>query len=590
MNTGAPFQQARAIPCRTYAEMYAHQASLEDILGSIVRVAGPLMTNLLGSAQAGQSGQPAQSGTNGATSQANLLASLLNLLLGSMANTAPPALSQQHSLLTSSAQANRFLAGHNDEFAQPFFWQAILQAVAGPLVQALPQLMNAANQQRLQMKQTNNRLVTDLVSDVNRRMLLQQLLEAQRTAPPGSQPSADMTQLLQLLQQAADAPSPPAGNMPAAAPVASVPSAPTVPVAAPAAAADAPAVAHSLALGSGFVTSLSSKVILSFVTAGAVSWNGDQKVLFAKNRTLKFRLRLAVAEPAPKTPLRKAIVKVTFKDGSNQAICCEKSFKLKNLLPNSVIELDLTQDELSGVPTNKPIAVFAEMRWLAGQAQRERKALGSFELVLVNKFFIKERGAGVADEKELTDMSRFRPFWNKIWEAPLLDAAGDANRGGKKHVWELDVSTKYAVLLTASHAANGVMETKILRAQQDEDSVIERIVGRMKGGIELSIAEINKLLPLWDNSPALAPDYLEAFNTEAFAKNNAGEFVYRFKLKGRAGERGMIWAVPVFKLFAFTLHRIDKLDDTGQVVAVGEEQIRFPLPVSVRVLGLKSQR
>jgi hypothetical protein len=134
------------------------------------------------------------------------------------------------------------------------------------------------------------------------------------------------------------------------------------------------------------------------------------------------------------------------------------------------------------------------------------------------------------------------------------------------------------------------METKILRGPVDEHSLSERTEGRMKAGIELSIAELNKLMPLWDGEPALERDKLEAFNTAVFAKNHAGEFLYNFTLKGRAGERGMIWVIPIFKLFDFTLHTIQRTDDAGQVVAVAEEQVRFPLPVSARVIGLKSQQ
>lgn len=36
------------------------------------------------------------------------------------------------------------------------------------------------------------------------------------------------------------------------------------------------------------------------------------------------------------------------------------------------------------------------------------------------------------------------------------------------------------------------MESKLLRAAADANSVIERIEGRMKGGIELSLAELNE--------------------------------------------------------------------------------------------------
>jgi hypothetical protein len=78
--------------------------------------------------------------------------------------------------------------------------------------------------------------------------------------------------------------------------------------------------------------------------------------------------------------------------------------------------------------------------------------------------------------------------------------------------------------------------------------------------------------------------------TEDFAKNNAAEFVYNLRLKGRAGERGMVWIAPVFKLFECTLSAVSKTDEAGQVVAMTEEKVHFPLPVAARVIGLKSQK
>jgi hypothetical protein len=51
----------------------------------------------------------------------------------------------------------------------------------------------------------------------------------------------------------------------------------------------------------------------------------------------------------------------------------------------------------------------------------------------------------------------------------------------------------------------------------------------------------------------------------------------------------MVWVIPTFKLFEFTLNTVSATNEAGQVTAVGEEKVRFPLPVSARVLGLKSK-
>ena len=226
------------------------------------------------------------------------------------------------------------------------------------------------------------------------------------------------------------------------------------------------------------------------------------------------------------------------------------------------------------------------MRWLTASSD-EYKALGASEIVFVGKYLLKSQGSAVSTERELTDMKRFRPFWNKLWESPVLDGASKARDDGKS-LWELDVSAKYSVVLAPDHDSNGLMETKLLKAADDTDSLTLRTAGRMKAGIELSVSELNKLLPLFKDEAALEPAKLEALATAAFAEANLAELITRLKLAGTAGERGMVWAVPVFNLIECTLASIGKTDECGQVTALADETIRFPLPVSVRLIGLKS--
>jgi len=59
-------------------------------------------------------------------------------------------------------------------------------------------------------------------------------------------------------------------------------------------------------------------------------------------------------------------------------------------------------------------------------------------------------------------------------------------------------------------------------------------------------------------------------------------------LKGKAGERGMVWVIPIIKLVSFTLNKIRTTNTSGQVTGIEEEIVQFPLPVSARIIGLKS--
>jgi len=216
-------------------------------------------------------------------------------------------------------------------------------------------------------------------------------------------------------------------------------------------------------------------------------------------------------------------------------------------------------------------------------------ATGSTDIVLADKYFVRERGATLGDEREPTDMSRYRPFWNKIWEAPALDAVNRAGGGRPKSLWQLDVNARYLVLLSAQEHDNGVMETRLNAAPSDPDDIRLTTTGRLKGGIELSFDEVNKLAELFSGQTPLDADRLAALRSHAVAHAESGEFIASIKLKGRANERGMIWVVPVFRQAEITLSAVQKTDDSGQVVAVTNETVRYPVPVAARVLGLRSR-
>jgi hypothetical protein len=589
MNTTQSFNPARRVPCRTCRDVYSRPASVEDLLAGIVRAAAPMVLNLLGGSQNGSQPGAAGGAATGAAAGAgsglgaggplDLLASLLRTVLGSIPGAPAPGTSRTQSLVNPIPPRNRFAAAQSVHWARPFIFgidDALLGTMIGPLISALPQLMNSANQQRLQQKQTNNKLITDILSEVNRRMMLDRLLAAQRQPEPGEATSqADMAQLLQLLQQAAPA------NTPAPAPAAAPPAAP------PAATTPPPLPrAQSLSVEASDSASLSSQAMVGFVTADPISWNGASKLVFARNQNLQLKLQLKVVEPAPKAPLPKAIVKIVLQDPADKTVRLEKSFKQKDVLANNAMTFAFQPDELAQLPVNKPIDVLAEMRWLT-KTGRRYKALGSTEIVLVNKCFLKQQGKEASPEKELTDMKVYRTFWNKVWESPSLDTAG--RNGDQKYIWELNVNAKYSVLISVDHDANGLMQTKILRGQPDNTSLNEKTEGRLKGGVELSLSELNKLLPLWTGETALNAEKLEALKTSDFAKNNATEFIYNFKLKGRTGERGMIWVAPIFKLYELTLATITNTDYCGQVTAMSDETVRFPLPVAARLIGLKSK-
>ncbi len=549
------YQPARTIPCRT-ADL-AGQASMDALLGSVLKFAEPIVRDLLkGAAPAPPGGSRPADGTGGASGAhgaAELVAALLKTLLGSIPGLANPPLSETKSAVPDNRFARPFVFGIDD---------ALIGAAIGQLVQVLPQLANAANQKRIELRKADNQLTAGVLADINKRLLLDKLADLQKPTQPtgggaGDAPDpaalAQLQQLLALLQQQG------------------APGAPAPPLAQP----------KSLR-AYGF----SNRATLSFQLADPVEWNGTKQAVFARDRKVVLNVRLDVGDPVPRTPLPKAILMVVFKDAADPAVRFSKTFRHKDVSAGAVLPCAFEPGELAHLPTGTPLAVVAELRWLSAKSGREVRALGSADIVLAGPYYVKDRGAETAGDVELRDMRLYRPFWHKLWESPVLDAAAPS-RGRRKHLWELDVNLRYAVLLSGASPANGLMEPRLLQAARDPESLSEKTEGRMKAGIELSLAEVNKLQKLWNLEP-LDAARLEAFAAPGFAARHATEFVHRVRLKGKAGQRGLVWVVPVFRLFGFTLVGVARTDEGGQVVATREEATHFPLPVAARLIGLNA--
>jgi hypothetical protein len=226
------------------------------------------------------------------------------------------------------------------------------------------------------------------------------------------------------------------------------------------------------------------------------------------------------------------------------------------------------------------VSLLAEIRWLTTSGS-ERRALGSQDAVFVERLFVKSRGDSAGPERELTDMNRYRPFWNKVWQSPTPIEG--------KTLWGLDVTMKYTVLLTETAHSNGLMQTRLSSPPDgSSDELRMQTSGRMKAGIECSVEELAKLATLWDGEPLLDADHVAAFRSASFARQASGEAVIGVKLDGPRDERGLVWVVPVMQLVDHTLGAVKTVDDNGQVTATDDEHAHFPLPVAIRILGLRS--
>ncbi len=586
MSAPSVLNHHRNIPHIESSTQFSTQASNADLLSEIIRIAAPIVVGIVSGIEKNSEANGAPNGTaKPEVPQVGMFNSILDALLKAIGQTGKevPPLSAPKSITTTHANANRFFPRRKRrQLAQPFIFgiddailasvaAPILASVAGPLVGMVPQLLNADNPHKLQQEQADNKFVTDILSEGNRDALLKQFLsnQPQGNGTMAAPPAIDMNQLMKLLQQ-----------MPQQAPVNGgiVPPINTNAI--------TPPVSITKSIGQRrFVTVLSTDSILSFDLAAPIMVNGKNQVVFSKKSRVVLKLKRNVVSENDKAPLGKAIIKFCFKDKKHKVVL-EKIFKLKDVQSQSTLDFEFSPEEIDKLPANKLLQVYAEMKWLASD-NVEVKALGATELVFTSSYVLKQQGKELPEEKEPMDMKAYRSFWNKVWESPVAVKADSKDDAVTKYRWELDASLKYCILLTAKNDSNGLMDTKMLLTEGDPESSTDKMEGKMKGGIEISITELNKLATLW-NRQALNDEQLSALKTRTLLHNNAGEFIYRLQLKGMTKERGLVWVVPVLKLYEFTIAKIKNTNEFGQVLETEDEKVALPLPVAARIVGLKT--
>jgi hypothetical protein len=443
----------------------------------------------------------------------------------------------------------------------------VLSNVVGPLVQMLPQLANLANQQKLARQALTTQQISDLLSQVDRTMLLQQLIAA-RSMPvnpgvPGSGASdADLAALQALLQNAATAPAP---------------------TGTPAASAGAPpAVARPASVDAAQArpAPTASRAVLSPVTGPTITRLGSPRVVFVKDQALTLRYRLDVGSGGPATALPRAILDLCVREPGGAVDLLRHSERLTDVTPGSVIKVALTPEECRSLPADTDLEVLAGLRWPTRTGSRQ--ATSAQVLVASSRVQVRDRGAVVGAPVELTDMNRFRAFWNKVWSSP---AAGPE----AVPLWGLDVAMRYSVVLTAADRGNGLMSARLSQEPAD-DGVRVSTTGRLKSGLEVSVHELNTLLPLFPGEQPLSGDDLAAFTAPGWLATQGGDAVTQARMEGRRGTRGLLWVVPVVVLRTFTLAQVTEVDPYGQVAGAAERTVHFPVIESIRVLGLASVR
>jgi hypothetical protein len=318
------------------------------------------------------------------------------------------------------------------------------------------------------------------------------------------------------------------------------------------------------------------KSTILFQKGNPITVNGKPKFIYSGKGSIKLLAHLNIVEGIQDGKIAKTIIDLTVKDPGTMKSLLGKSYRLKDITSNSIQELELLPSDIQNLPRNKDLLVSITSRYIDARNKLYTCEADVHLIFIVNGYFYKGVGNKIVGSIPLEDRTRYRVFWNKIWE------------GGTKTKkrWKVNLTAKYYIYYRFDQSSNGRIETRIQQIKPDSESEHElNIEGKMKSGLEITPDELNNLLPSISSNKSLDEIRLEAFRTDELSKDINSEALAYLKIKGRTNKTGVIWTYPEVCLFEFYLNKIITEDQNGQVTETNEEIVVFPKLVSIHFLG-----
>ena len=310
-----------------------------------------------------------------------------------------------------------------------------------------------------------------------------------------------------------------------------------------------------------------ASVKLSFDEVQTQVLFGRERVLYRHDRALQFPLSVIT----PQT-IDKARVVIQVKHPDTLAVLIEDGEEIGELSSGPIpLVPRIEEAQVAKLEPNQDYIVIVTLLWRSKKGTQVGTSIQQ-RVTLIGEYSfdrVEESGKPIA----ASDFEQFRDLWHKVWE-------GDFGGAGA-HVARLDC--RYYLVVNPKRTNNARLDTHV------ESEGDDKLGGKLKAGMEYSPYVLNHLMSrLAPGNTPLNDAELEALSGSDFVDrfNQAAQF--SGKLKGRKGERGALWVYPEFKIQTLVLTRAEDVDDNGNVRTLSEMRVKFPIPVLLHFVGVKS--
>lgn len=309
----------------------------------------------------------------------------------------------------------------------------------------------------------------------------------------------------------------------------------------------------------------STGVKLAFDAAQSQVLYGRSRVLYRRDRALQFPMSVST----PRT-IAKARLVLQVKHPDTLDVLIEDSADVGELSTGPIPLIPrIEADQVAKLEPNRDYVVAATLIWRNKKRQQIGTSLQQRITVVGEYCFDRVEESG--EPLPASDFERYRDLWHKVWETEF----GAEGRVARIHC-------RYYLVLNPKRTNNARLDTLVETKNGD-------LGGTLKVGMEYSPHALNHLLTrLAPGETQLGDAELEALGGEDFVERFNQGAQFSGKLRGRRGERGALWVYPEFKIQTLVLTRADDVDEHGNVRALNETRVRFPMPVMVHFVGVKS--
>lgn len=333
----------------------------------------------------------------------------------------------------------------------------------------------------------------------------------------------------------------------------------------------------------GLKAKFSDAYAIAFTDVKMIPIGGKEKVVY--DRRQKVHIPVTITSPKGDRKIQrqfpKAIFQVIIQDGHSMDVLLEKKFKLKDIsVGTPVAGIVLDSHELKNLPLNRDLKLELSFNWRKGDTIE-----GTFKnhyFCLSDGYVFQRSGKTIKQHFALNDVSRFRNYWHKVWEG-----------GPETHErWKIDFECKYYYTVNRKDINIKKLETKkriVNDSASDGDKEYRRSIrGKLKSGMEVSLAAYNELLRLHELEP-LSAAQLSAFLGQEFIKASATAARVSVAFKGRRGDTAALWTYPEGNIQSYILSKATTVDPSGMITEAQEEEVFFPKFSTVHFIGTKSE-